>query len=123
MGPQARLIGGALQGTDSGARLSLPGTGMPAAMTWPVSLLCPWLCPGSQQTSERAGPRFAALGHDTAVLAGLTRPLKNALQAGRHSSHTTARPVSQSSTGTIRASTVAPNTEWITEYAWPPMAK
>ena len=111
MGSQARWIGGALQGTDSGASLSLPGTGMPVTGAWPVSLLCPWLCPGSQQTSERAGPRFTALGHDTAALARLTRPRKNALQAGRHSNHTTARPVSHSSTGTIRPSSVAPNTE------------
>ena len=106
-----------------GARLSLPGTGMPVAGTWPVSLLCPWLCPGSRQTSERAAPRFIALGHGNAALAGLTSPLKNALEAGRQSSHTAARPVSQSSAGTIRASTVAPNTEWITEYTWPPMTK
>jgi hypothetical protein len=123
MGPQARWIGGARQGADSGARLSLPRTGMPVAGAWPVSLLCPRLCPGSQQTRERAGPRFTALGHDHAARAGLTRPWKNAPQAGRHSNHTTARPVSQSSTGTIRPSTVAPNTEWITGYTWPPTAK
>ena len=123
MGPGARRTGGAVQGTDSGASLSLPGAGMLVAGAWQVSLLCPWLCPGSQQTSEHAGPRFTALGHDHAALAGLTRPLKNALEAGRHSSHTTARPASHSSTGTIRPSTVAPNTEWITGYTWPPTAK
>ncbi len=123
MGPQARWIGGALHGTDSGARLSLPGTGMPVAQTWQVSLLYPWLCPGSQQTSGHGGPRFAALGHDHAARAGLTRRWKNALEAGRHSSHTAARPVSQSSTGTIRKSTVAPNTEPITGYTWPPTVK
>ena len=123
MGPHARWTGGAVPGTDCGARLSLPGTGMPAAGAWQVSLLCRWLCPGSQQASERAGPRFTARGHDTAALAEVTRPLKNALEAGRQSSHTAARPVSQSSTGTIRPSTVAPRTEWITGYTWPPMAK
>ena len=75
------------------------------------------------QTRERAGPRFTALGHDTAARAGLARPPKNALEAGRHSSQTAARPVSQSSTGTIRKSTVAPTTEPITGYTWPPTAK
>jgi hypothetical protein len=123
MGPGARWTGGAVQGTDCGASLSLPGAGMLVAGAWQVSLACPWLCPGSQQTSEHAGPRFAALGHDNAALAGLTRPLKNAPEAGRHSSHTAARPVSHSSTGTIRPSTVAPSSEWITEYTWPPMTK
>jgi hypothetical protein len=123
MRPQPRWIGGALHGTDAAARLSLPGTGMPVAQTWQVRLLCPWLCAGSQQASDRAGPRVTALGHGNAAVAGLTRPVKNALEAGRHNSHTTARPVSQSSTGTIRPSTVAPTTEWITEYTWPPMTK
>jgi hypothetical protein len=123
MGPRARWIGGALHGTDSGASLSLPGTGMPVAQTWQVSLLYRWLSPRSQQTSGHAGMRFTALGHDNAARAEVPRRLKNALEAGRHSSHTAARPVSQSSTGTIRPSTVAPNTEWITGYTWPPMPK
>ena len=123
MGPQARWSGGAVRGTDSGASLSLPGAGMLVAGTWQVSLLCPWLCPGSQQAGEHAGPWFTALGHDSAALAGLIRPLKNAPEAGRHSSHTAARPASHNSTGTIRSSTVAPVTEWITGYTWPPMAK
>ena len=49
--------------------------------------------------------------------------LKNAPEAGRQSSHTAARPISHVSMGTITPSTVAPNTEWITEYTWPPTAK
>jgi hypothetical protein len=117
----ARRVHGPPLSTAPPAELSrlLRHAGCRGAGGW----LCPWLSPGSQQTSERAGPRFAALSHDNAVLAEVTRPLKNALEAGRQSSHTTARPVSQSSTGTIRPSTVAPTTEWITEYTWPPTAK
>jgi hypothetical protein len=49
--------------------------------------------------------------------------LKNALEAGRQSSHTTVSPVSHSSTGAIRPNTTAPAAEWITEYMWPPTSK